>query len=153
MLSEIGAMTKITAVVFDVGRVLVQWDLRHLFAKLIDDPEELDWFLVNVLTPGWHFQHDAGRPLADMLPELTAIRQDFHEHPELLFDVHRTAARVADLLRDYGCDEVVEGIGRGLGVTLKAQPLSAHEQERAHELLSETDPDGSSARVRVRTSR
>ena len=49
---------------------------------------------------------------AEMLPELTAIRRDFHEHPELLFDVHRTAARVADLLRDYGCDEVVTGIGR-----------------------------------------
>ena len=50
--------------------------------------------------------------IADMAHELTAIRHDFHEHPELLFDVHRTAARVADLLRDYGCDEVVTGIGR-----------------------------------------
>ena len=50
--------------------------------------------------------------IADMLPELAAIRQDFHAHPELLFDVHRTAARVADLLRDYGCDEVATGIGR-----------------------------------------
>ena len=50
--------------------------------------------------------------IADMLPELAAIRQDFHAHPELLFDVHRTAARVAELLRSYGCDEVVTGIGR-----------------------------------------
>ncbi len=50
--------------------------------------------------------------IADMLPELTEVRRDFHMHPELLFDVHRTAARVADLLRAYGCDEVVEGIGR-----------------------------------------
>ncbi|HMO07218.1 MAG TPA: M20 aminoacylase family protein [Paracoccaceae bacterium] len=49
---------------------------------------------------------------AEMLPELTAIRRDFHQHPELLFDVHRTAARVAELLRAWGCDEVVEGIGR-----------------------------------------
>ena len=72
MLFEIGAMTKITTVVFDVGRVLVQWDLRHLFAKLIDDADELDWFLANVVTPEWHFQHDAGRALADMLPELKA---------------------------------------------------------------------------------
>ena len=65
-------MSQITTVVFDVGRVLVQWDLRHLFAKLIDDAAELDWFLANVVTPEWHFQHDAGRPLADMLPELKA---------------------------------------------------------------------------------
>ena len=66
-------MTKITTVVFDVGRVLFQWDLRHLFAKLIDDENELDWFLDNVVTPEWHFQHDAGRPLAEMTAELSAL--------------------------------------------------------------------------------
>lgn len=49
---------------------------------------------------------------AEMLPELTAIRRDFHENPELLFEVHRTAGKVAELLRAWGCDEVVEGIGR-----------------------------------------
>jgi len=49
---------------------------------------------------------------AEMLPEITAWRRDFHAHPELLFDVHRTAAKVADLCRSFGCDEVVEGIGR-----------------------------------------
>jgi len=57
-------------VIFDVGRVLFDWDLRHLFAKLIDDKDELEWFVTNVVTPEWHFQHDAGRPLAEMLPEL-----------------------------------------------------------------------------------
>ena len=50
--------------------------------------------------------------IADMLPEITEWRRDFHAHPELLFDVHRTAARVAELCRSFGCDEVVEGIGR-----------------------------------------
>ena len=49
---------------------------------------------------------------AELLPEITAWRRDFHEHPELQFDVHRTAGKVADLLRGFGCDEVVEGIGR-----------------------------------------
>ncbi len=60
------------SVIFDVGRVLFDWDLRYLFAKLIDDAGELEWFVTNVVTPQWHFQHDAGRPLADMLPELKA---------------------------------------------------------------------------------
>ena len=46
---------------------------------------------------------------AELLPEITAWRRDFHEHPELLFDVHRTAGKVADLLRGFGCDEVVDG--------------------------------------------
>ncbi|MFM2410234.1 MAG: hypothetical protein RL481_1062, partial [Pseudomonadota bacterium] len=43
-------MPQIKSVVFDVGRVLVQWDMRHLFAKLIADPAELDWFLAHVVT-------------------------------------------------------------------------------------------------------
>ncbi|GGF56324.1 amidohydrolase [Paracoccus acridae] len=49
---------------------------------------------------------------AELLPEITAWRRDFHEHPELLYDVHRTAGRVAELLRSFGCDDVVEGVGR-----------------------------------------
>jgi len=49
---------------------------------------------------------------ADLLPEITEWRRDLHEHPELLFDVERTAGVVAAKLREFGCDEVVEGIGR-----------------------------------------
>ncbi len=47
-----------------------------------------------------------------MLPNVTKWRHDFHTHPELMFDVHRTAGRVAELLREWGCDEVVTGLGR-----------------------------------------
>jgi 2-haloacid dehalogenase len=75
----------VSAVVFDVGRVIVQWDLRHLFAKLIDDPKGLDWFLANVVTEQWHFEHDAGRLLDDMLPERKA---KFPEHAGLI-DAYR----------------------------------------------------------------
>jgi amidohydrolase len=50
--------------------------------------------------------------LAEMQDEIAAWRRDLHEHPELMYDVHRTAATVAAKLRDFGCDEVVEGIGR-----------------------------------------
>ena len=67
------------AVVFDVGMVLYEWDLRRLFEKLIDDEAELDWFCEHVVTPEWHFQHDAGRPLDDMVPELQAQYPD-HAH-------------------------------------------------------------------------
>lgn len=49
---------------------------------------------------------------AELLPEITAWRRDFHEHPELLYDTHRTAGLVAERLRAFGCDEVVEGLGR-----------------------------------------
>ena len=75
------AHAPVSAVVFDVGRVLFQWDLRHLFAKLIDDADELDWFVSHVVTPEWHYQHDAGRPLAEMVPERIA---QFPEHAALI---------------------------------------------------------------------
>lgn len=68
-------------VIFDVGRVLFDWDLRFLFAKLIADEGELEWFVTHVVTPQWHFQHDAGRPLAEMLPELKA---EFPDHGALI---------------------------------------------------------------------
>jgi amidohydrolase len=50
--------------------------------------------------------------IADLHGEIIAWRRDIHAHPELLYDVHRTAATVADKLRSFGCDEVVTGIGR-----------------------------------------
>jgi 2-haloacid dehalogenase len=74
------------AVVFDVGRVLIEWDLRHLFAKLIAEEEELDWFLANVVTAEWHFQHDAGRSLDEMVAERVALYPD-HAH---LIDAYRS---------------------------------------------------------------
>ena len=50
--------------------------------------------------------------VADLHPEITAWRQDIHAHPELLFDVHRTAGLVAERLKGFGCDQVITGIGR-----------------------------------------
>ena len=49
---------------------------------------------------------------AELHDEIAAWRRDYHRHPELLYDVQRTAADVASKLRAFGCDEVVEGIGR-----------------------------------------
>ncbi|MGN6490282.1 MAG: M20 aminoacylase family protein [Devosia sp.] len=50
--------------------------------------------------------------IAEFSEEIVGWRRDFHAHPELLYDVHRTAGRVAELLRSFGVDEVAEGIGR-----------------------------------------
>ncbi|MBR1226014.1 MULTISPECIES: M20 aminoacylase family protein [unclassified Bradyrhizobium] len=50
--------------------------------------------------------------IAALSDEMAAWRHDFHENPELLYEVHRTAGIVADRLREFGCDEVVTGIGR-----------------------------------------
>ena len=50
--------------------------------------------------------------VADLQPDIQAWRRDIHQHPELLYEVRRTAALVADRLREFGCDEVVTGLGR-----------------------------------------
>src|SRR5262245_44218973 len=50
--------------------------------------------------------------IADLHGEIRAWRHDLHAHPELLYDVHRTAATVAEKLKAFGCDEVITGVGR-----------------------------------------
>ena len=50
--------------------------------------------------------------VADLQPDIQAWRRDIHQHPELLYDVHRTAAFVAERLKEFGCDEVATGLGR-----------------------------------------
>jgi hippurate hydrolase len=64
--------------------------------------------------------------VAELADEVAVWRHDFHENPEILYDVHRTAARVADLLTSFGCDEVVTGIGRTgvVGVIRGREPSS-----------------------------
>jgi len=50
--------------------------------------------------------------VAEFQREIAGWRQDFHRNPELQYDVQRTAGRVAELLRSFGADEVVTGLGR-----------------------------------------
>ena len=50
--------------------------------------------------------------IADLQAEIAEWRHDLHAHPELLYDVQRTAASVAEKLKAFGCDEVVPGLGR-----------------------------------------
>ncbi len=50
--------------------------------------------------------------IADLQPDIVAWRRHLHAHPELMYDVHGTAAFVAERLREFGCDEVATGLGR-----------------------------------------
>jgi 2-haloacid dehalogenase len=69
------------AVIFDVGKVLFDWNPRRLYERLIDDDRALDAFMADVLTMEWHFQHDAGRPFAETSAELIA---QYPEHAALI---------------------------------------------------------------------
>jgi len=72
---------EIDTVIFDIGNVISRWDIRFLYERLIGDAQELEWFLENVVTPEWHFQHDAGRAFAETSTELIS---KFPEHAELI---------------------------------------------------------------------
>jgi 2-haloacid dehalogenase len=50
----------VSAVVFDIGGVLLDWDPRHLYRQLFDDPEEMADFLARICTRDWHRAHDLG---------------------------------------------------------------------------------------------
>ncbi len=68
--------------------------------------------------------------VADLAADIAAWRQDIHAHPELLYEVHRTAALVAGQLKAFGCDEVVTGMGRtGVVGLIRGRRKAAEGQE------------------------
>lgn len=81
---------QIQAVVFDVGRVLIEWDLRLLLRKLYDEPGEAEWVFAHVVSEAWHAQHDAGCDLADM------VDRRMREFPEHAAAIHAYATRFGE---------------------------------------------------------
>jgi len=61
--------------------------------------------------------------IAEFHDDMTTWRRDFHQHPELGFEEHRTSAIVADKLRQFGVDEVVTGIAKtGVVGVIRGRP-------------------------------
>ncbi|MEM6382873.1 MAG: M20 aminoacylase family protein [Pseudomonadota bacterium] len=50
--------------------------------------------------------------IADRLGSIAGWRRELHQNPEIMYDLPQTMAYVADKLRQFGCDEVVEGLGQ-----------------------------------------
>jgi hippurate hydrolase len=78
--------------------------------------------------------------VADLQPDIQAWRRDIHQHPELLYDVHRTAEFVASRLREFGCDEVVTGLGRtGVVGVIKGRKVAGNGDVRVIGLRADMD--------------
>ncbi|WP_435105118.1 HAD family hydrolase [Arhodomonas sp. AD133] len=98
------------AIVFDLGGVLVDWNPRHLYRKLFDDTEEMEWFLAEVCSPAWNLRQDAGRPFADAIREkqaqypryASAISAYFDRWPEMLGGLHADTLAVLRDVRASG---------------------------------------------------
>lgn len=69
----------IAAVVFDLGGVLLDWDPRHLYRKLFDDPAEMADFLDRICTPQWHLSHDLGADTYQSCRELARSYPDYED--------------------------------------------------------------------------
>jgi len=71
-----GRLPTVEAVVFDLGGVLLDWDPRHLYRKLMADEMKMERFLEEVCSPAWHAPHDRGMSTAASCAELAS------RHPE-----------------------------------------------------------------------
>lgn len=70
-----------SAVVFDIGGVLLEWDPRRVYRDLLPDPADLDRFLAEICTPAWNATLDAGRPFDEACDELAGRYPD---HADLI---------------------------------------------------------------------
>lgn len=97
----------VDAVVWDVGRVLVEWDLGAIYADVIPDAAEREAFVTTVVTEQWHFRHDAGEPIDDLVaariaefPQHRALIERYRSHwldsiPGPIEGTHELVARLA----------------------------------------------------------
>jgi HAD superfamily hydrolase (TIGR01509 family) len=106
---------RIEAVLFDLGRVLVDWDPRYLYKDLFADAAEMERFLAEVCTMAWHGAHDAGTPMAVNAAPLIA------EHPHYEPHIRAWETRWHDMFAGpiHGAVDVLEAL-HGEGVPLYA---------------------------------
>ena len=81
-----------TQIVFDIGNVLIEWNPRHLYRKLFDDHDKMEWFLANVFTMDMNRECDRGLLFADAVEQVIARYPEWHEEIRA-FD-HRWAEMV-----------------------------------------------------------
>ncbi|MFB3739356.1 MAG: HAD family hydrolase [Candidatus Velamenicoccus archaeovorus] len=81
-----------TAVAFDLGGVVIDWDPRHLYRKVFEDPAEMERFLSTVCTPAWNDAFDRGHPFREGVERLV------REHPELAGPIRAYLERWDEML-------------------------------------------------------
>ena len=78
-------MAKIRTVVFDIGGVLIDWNPRHLFRKVFESGEEMEWFLANVCTYEWNVQQDGGKLFSVATAELQEKFPEYNDKIALYY--------------------------------------------------------------------
>ena len=100
------------AIVFDLGGVLIDWNPRHLYRKLIEDEDTMEWFLAEVCHSGWNEEQDRGRSFAAAIEEAAArhpehrplIEAYFERWGEMMAGEIDGAVAILEELRNAGCE-------------------------------------------------
>lgn len=115
-------MSRVDAVVFDLGGVLVDWDPRHLYRQLFDDEEEMERFLAEICSLEWHVAHDLGHSIQESCDELAAL------HPEHADLIRAWAERSEDMVLG-AIDGTVEVLRELTDAGVRCYALSNMERE------------------------
>lgn len=123
----------LTTVVFDLGGVLIDWNPRYLYKKLISDPAKMESFLTTVVGHDWNASFDAGRPFKEGVEQLA---RDYPEHADLIAAYH---SRWPEMLGESidGTVEILEQLAREKRYRLLA--LSNWSAETFHHALDRFD--------------
>jgi len=97
-------------IIFDLGRVLVKFNVRNLFRKIITTEEEIDYFLQNICTWEWHIQQDlvqdtsqASAPLVQQFPKYQeAIEAFYGRFLEMIEGTYEKNVKLAMDLKQKG---------------------------------------------------
>lgn len=92
-------------VLFDLGRVVLDWEPARLYSRLLPDAQEREHFLSEICTMDWHTRHDAGVSFADNAAALIA------QHPEYETEIRAWGEHWMEMFAGY-IDGVPELIAR-----------------------------------------
>ena len=73
-------------IVYDLGGVLIDWNPRHLYRKLIEDEATMEWFLAEVCHTAWNEEQDRGRSFAAAIEEAAARHPEYRPLIEAYFE-------------------------------------------------------------------
>lgn len=102
-------------IVFDLGKVLIEWDPRHVYRQVFQDENKMEWFLSEVCSNAWNLEQDRGRSFDEGVAEATA------RHPHYAREIAHYRDRWMDMVPGdiVGSVEILEDL-HDAGVPLYA---------------------------------
>lgn len=96
----------VKAIIYDFGKVLLDWDPHHLYDPYFGSREKTDWFLENICTGLWNEKQDAGRPLAEGTEELVSLHPEWEKEIRMFYGqwikmIGEQTPGMAEFIKDF----------------------------------------------------